>query len=282
MRRRKTNDYRAKADTERARRTKKATEEAERQRREAQRRARREAETQAARDAEVRRDIGELRTRTLEIEQRIAASRAQAPNRITVLLMAGTPGSGEEALRLDRESREIDAKIQVGRYREQINLVNTQATRINDIVDALNRHTPDVVHFSGHGGGGSLLFDGADGTPRALLGEHLALLLQAAPRPIRMVVFNACESAEHALSATEFADFAIGMERSIGDETAKEWAGQFYGSLAAGATIDLAFRQAVAHATALAGSSEPLGEPQLHERLDADAETTVLVNPGTE
>jgi hypothetical protein len=69
------------------------------------------------------------------------------------------------------------------------------------------------------------------------------------------------------------------MERSIGDETAKEWAGQFYGSLAAGATIELAFRQAVAHATALAGSSAPLGAPQLHARAGVDAQVTVLVNP---
>ncbi|MCA1698451.1 MAG: hypothetical protein LC790_05910 [Actinobacteria bacterium] len=172
----KTNDYQANAGAERARRTKQAKEEARRQRREAERRTRQETRRQATRDAEVRRDIGELRIRTLEIEQRIAASRAQAPKQITVLLMAGTPEGGEEALRLDRESREIDAKIRAGRYRDQINLVNTQATRINDIVDALNRHAPDVVHFSGHGGSGALLFDGPDGTPRALLGEHLALL----------------------------------------------------------------------------------------------------------
>jgi hypothetical protein len=277
----KANEYRAKADAERTRRSKKAREEAERQGREAERRVRREARTQANRDAEVRRDIGELQTRTDELEKRIAASRAHAPSRITVLLMAGTPEGGEAALRLDRESREIEAKVRAGRYRDQISLVNTQATRINDIVDALNRHTPDVVHFSGHGDSGALLFDGPDGTPRALLGEHLALLLQAAPRPIRMVVFNACESAKHAASATEFADFAIGMERSIGDESAKEWAGQFYGSLAAGATVDLAFRQAVAHATALAASSAPLGEPQLHAAAGADAEATVLVNPDT-
>jgi CHAT domain-containing protein len=234
------------------------------------------------RQDEVRHDISELQTRTSELEQRIAASRAQAPNRITVLLMAGTPEGGEQALRLDRETREIDAKVQVGRYREQIRLVSTQATRITDIVDALNRYTPDVVHFSGHGHNGTLLFDGPDGTPRALLGAHLALLLQAAPRPIKMVVFNACESAAHALSATEFAEFAVGMERSIGDETAKEWAGQFYGSLAAGVTIGLAFRQAVAHATALAGGPEPLGEPQLHARAGADAEATVLVNPDSD
>lgn len=112
----KANDFRAKAEAERARRTKKTMQEAERHRREAERRARREAQDQATRHAGVRRDIGELNTRAVEIEQRIAASLAQAPKQITVLLMAGTPEGGEEALRLDR--RLVGDGVRRFRYRD--------------------------------------------------------------------------------------------------------------------------------------------------------------------
>jgi hypothetical protein len=55
------------------------------------------------------------------------------------------------------------------------------------------------------------------------------------------------------------------MERSIDDRAAKEWAGQFYGSLASGATLALAFKQATAHSAVLT-SAEAAGEPQLYER----------------
>lgn len=278
----KADDFRRRAQEERDRRNQKDTRDAARRAREAERQAQREQRSRDALDTVVSRSIGDLRTRADDLEQRIAESRRQAPEQFTVLLMAGTTAGAKHALRLDQESREIDAKVRTGRYRDQIELQYTHATQVRDIVDALNRYAPGVVHFSGHGDAASLLFDGRDGKPQELHGDQLALLLQAAPKPIQMVVFNACLSARQAEAAVDFADFAIGMERPINDAAAKEFAGQFYGSLAAGATIDLAFRQAVAHATAVSGSPQGVGDPQLHVRPGASAEETVLVasDPG--
>jgi CHAT domain-containing protein len=153
-----------------------------------------------------------------------------------------------------------------------------QATQVRDLIDALNRHTPDVVHFSGHGAESELLFEGPDGTPLALSGEQLATLLQTAPRRIRLMVFNACNSAAQAEAATEWAEFAIGMEQPIGDDAAKEWAGQFYGSLASGQTVARAFAQATAHAQVLT-SVTSAGQPRLFDNGSSDPEATVLVAP---
>lgn len=272
------NDYQRKADDERARRSKNSANKAERDTRDAKRAAEREQRQRASIDRAVSTNIRALHARTDNLAAAIAQSRRDAPRKITVLLMAGTPEGGAQALRLDREGREIDAKVRAGKHRDQIELRWTHATQIRDIVDALNRYEPDVVHFSGHGGKGSLLFEGPDGTPQALSGDQLGLLLQAAPRAIRLVVFNACESADQALAAIGWSEFAIGMERSVNDEAAKEWAGQFYGSLAAGETVALAFRQATAHATVLT-SEDAAGAPRLSERAGSDAEATVLVAP---
>lgn len=139
-----------------------------------------------------------------------------------------------------------------------------QATQVRDLIDALNRHSPDIVHFSGHGAESELLFEGPDGTPLALSGEQLATLLQTAPRRIRLMVFNACNSATQAEAATEWTEFAIGMEQPIDDGAAKEWAGQFYGSLAAGQTVGRAFAQATAHAEVLT-SVASAGQPRLFD-----------------
>jgi hypothetical protein len=275
----KATGFQGKARDERARRAKRATQQAQRDARNAERDAKRAEERRRRIDRDVATDIGQLRSKTDDLADRIAASRAAAPSKITVLLMAGTPEGGRMPLRLDRESREIDSKVRAGRYRDQIDLQATQATQVRDVIDALNRYRPDVVHFSGHGGDGALLFEGPNGAPQALAGDHLALLLQAAPKSIRLVVFNACHSADQAAAATDFAEFAIGMERSIDDQAAKEWAGQFYGSLAAGGTVDLAFRQARAHAVAVMGSEGAVGDPQLHVRPGMDAAFVVLVSP---
>jgi hypothetical protein len=275
------------AAAERSRRSKRAAEQTKRDDRAAQREVERQERQRKRADNEIASRLSgldastqALSVKTADLEAAIEASRRAAPHKITVLLIAGTPEGGSEPLRIDREARAIDAKVQASMYRDQIALEWIQATRVGDIIDALNRFSPAVVHFSGHGSADSLLFEAPDGTPHEVSGDRLALLLQAAPRPIRLMVFNACNSAEQARSATDWADFSIGMERSIGDDAAKEWAGQFYGSLGSGATIDLAFRQATAQATVLT-SAHAAGDPQLFESEAADAKATVLVTPQT-
>jgi hypothetical protein len=272
----KISEYEQKARTESSRAAKK---EAERRKRDERLRAaeERRAERERARLEEARsREVQQLRAQTFEVQAQLAAAQRAAPKQITVLLMAGTPEGGELPLRLDREIREIDHKIRFGEYRDQIRFEQTQATQVSDIIDALNRFDPEVVHFSGHSSGSSLLFEDRDGTAHALRGEDLALLLQVAREEIRLVVFNACDSADQASLATEFVDVAIGMDASIGDETAKVFAGQFYGSLAAGNSVASAFAQAQAQSTVIADGS---GEPRLFTREGVDANAMAVVSP---
>lgn len=121
------------------------------------------------------------------------------------------------------------------------------------------------------------MFEGADGRPQALAGDQLALLLQVARKPIRLVVFNACLSAEQAALATAHVDVAIGMEEPINDDTAKVFAGQLYGSLAAGNSIGNAFEQATAQARIV--NDDPRGSPRLYARIGVDPDEMVLVAP---
>lgn len=273
------------AGAERARRDKRAADKAKQAAREQQRVADRQRRERASFEGQVASGLRtldattrDLRAQTADLTGAIDASRRAAPNQITVLLIAGTPEGGATPLRIDREAREIDAKVQASLYRDRIKLEWIQATRVGDLISALNRYQPDVVHFSGHGSADSLLFEAPDGTPRALDGSELALLLQAAPKQIRLMVFNACKSADLASAATDWAEFSIGMERSIADDAAKEWAGQFYGSLASGVSVALAFRQATAQATVLT-SVDAAGDPKLFQNHATYAEATVLVSP---
>jgi len=271
-------DHRKKAAAERERDRKtaerKAKDAARRNEREAREAKRRADTAERARDSE----IGDLRTRTDGIAAQLAQSKAAAPKQMTVLFLAGTIDGGEAPLHLDREIHEVTKKVRSSEHREHVQIESVQAARISDIIDALNEHQPDVVHFSGHGNQEVLLFEGPNGVPQELRAEHMALLLQATSKQIRMVVFNACESAEQAEAATTFAEFAIGMDQPIDDDAAKDFAGQLYGSLASGMSVDLAFRQAVAHASAVQGDESAVGTPNLYVQPGATAEGTVLVS----
>ena len=56
--------------------------------------------------------------------------------------------------------------------------------------------------------------------------EDLGRLLEVADH-VRIVIFNSCDSASQAELAARHADLGIGMDSSIGDETAKTFAAQF-------------------------------------------------------
>jgi hypothetical protein len=176
-----------------------------------------------------------------------------------------------------REIREIDQKVRASEYRDQIRFEHLHATQIRDIMDGLNRHDPDVVHFSGHGDRRSLLFEVPDGRPHDLRDEHLGLLLQVARKPIRLVVLNACESAEQAALATDYVGAAIGMAEPIDDDTAKVFAGQFYASLAEGNSLANTFDQARVQARVVNDDEE--AQPRLFVRDGVDADEIVLVAP---
>lgn len=240
---------------------------------EAQRTVREEAAREAAREREVL----SLRERTAELEALVRSAQLAAPFQVTVLFMAGTIEGGEQPLRLDREVREIQQRVRSSDHREVINIEFRMATRIADILQALNEVKPDVVHFSGHGGEEQLLFEGNDGDPLALSNADLSLLLQAAPNPIRLAVFNSCDSATQAALACDHVDAAIGMDAPIGDEAAKEFAGQLYSSFGFGHDLALAFDQAKTQVALVVKDST--GEPRLYTRAELKPEELVLVRP---
>jgi len=65
-------------------------------------------------------------------------------------------------IRIDEEVREVDKKIQLGSKRDRLQLLSQLAVRPSDLAQALLRHTPHILHFSGHGSAteGIVLEDG--------------------------------------------------------------------------------------------------------------------------
>jgi hypothetical protein len=160
-----------------------------------------------------------------------------------ILFLAASPVAGQHRA-LDREAREIEAKIQAAAHRDALVFQTRWAVRPDDLLQALNQDRPAVVHFSGHAAGerGIALHDDA-GAAKLVTAEALQRLFRALQGDIRLVVLNACYSHEQATAVAEVIDCVIGMSDRIGDQAARAFAASFYRALGFGRSIRNAFEQ---------------------------------------
>jgi WD40 repeat protein len=196
-----------------------------------------------------------------------------------IVFLAASPASGEHRA-LDREAREIAAKIRAAAHRDALAFETRWAVRPDDLLQALNEDRPAVVHFSGHGSGASgiALHDDVGGT-KLVTADALQRLFTTLRDDIRLVVLNACYSHEQAGAVAEVIDCVIGMSDRIGDDAARAFAASFYRALGFGRSVQSAFDQGLA-AIALEGL-EAEHVPRLLARAGVDPGSVYIVNaPG--
>jgi hypothetical protein len=159
-----------------------------------------------------------------------------------ILFLAANP-TNEAQLRVGKEYKEIGEKIQAGRYRDSFELTMGPGVSIQDLQGLLLRHSPNVVHFSGHGDRSAIVLEGPDGQAQMLSERSLADLLEIVNRDgnIRCVFLNACYSEDQARAISKHVDCVIGMANAISDDAAREFAGSFYQGLANGRSVKDSF-----------------------------------------
>lgn len=194
-----------------------------------------------------------------------------------ILLLAANPTTTDSLL-LDEEARGIEEKIRLAEHRDAVQFVSKWAVRPDDLHTALLQYKPMIVHFSGHGAGqpGIVLHGAVPGTEYLVSGAALKHLFATLKGNIRVVVLNTCESLNQATTIAEVVDFVIGMDSSVGDETARRFAAAFYLGIASGQSIDTSFQLGIS-AVKLHGLPDDQA-PRLCVRVGASAEE-VLVKP---
>jgi CHAT domain-containing protein len=197
--------------------------------------------------------------------------------KIKILFVSANP-AGMPQLKLDKEAREIEAKIRAAEYRDSLELITKWAVRPDDLLQALNQHKPHIVHFSGHGNPTEeiVLLDEL-GKPKPVTKEALVHLFRALKDNIRVVVLNACYARPQTEAITEEIDCAVGMMRAIGDNAAITFAASFYRAIGFGRSIKQAFDQGIA-ALLLDGSLQGK-TPVLVSRENVAPDKVFLINP---
>lgn len=145
------------------------------------------------------------------------------------------------------EARDIQQAIRLANRPGEIDIKLVLAPTIDSLLDLLNSYRPDIIHFSGHGGGKALLFDNAragDDGGTVLDFEMVARVVEATSAAPKLLVLAACDTVDGAERFLKSVPAVIAMANSIDDEAACEFSARFYRSLSDGATISQSLRQA--------------------------------------
>ena len=199
--------------------------------------------------------------------------------KLRVLYLTTNPEPGGDWLRTDAEIRAVKNIVRGALHRDQIVVEHKSAATPEDLLDGINDLRPHVVHFSGHGGAGSLLFDnGSAETPdgREMSFSLLARLLNATSTPPTLLVLNACDTLDGADELVNVVPVVIAMSDSVDDAAATVFAGKFYGAIASAQPVSKALEQGKV-GMELAGFVDDAMLPTMVHRDDVNVDTLVLV-----
>ena len=199
-----------------------------------------------------------------------------------VLILAANPLETAK-LRLEKEVEEIRVTLERSPNRDNFAIESRGAVRPQDLQTYLFNLKPQILHFSGHGGGDwGLAFEEEDGTVKAVSTESLADLFKLFTNQIQCVVLNACYAEIQAEAICQYIPYVIGMNQAIGDIAARKFAEGFYKAIWDDRSIEDAFASGV-NAIALEGIPEELTPVLLKRTLpksNPNAEISVVENNG--
>jgi hypothetical protein len=200
--------------------------------------------------------------------------------KVTVLFLAANP-QGTNHLSLDEEIRSITEKIRASDRRDALDLISAWAVRPDDLLQKLNEHKPQIVHFSGHGSQvGEIILLDSNGLPKSVGSAALEALFRVLKDNIQVVILNACYSRIQAEAIAKVVDCVIGMKAAIGDKAAITFAASFYRAIGFGRSVQEAFEQGKV-ALLLEGIPEE-GIPELLCRSGVAASKVILCKTQTQ
>lgn len=162
-----------------------------------------------------------------------------AESSLPVILFIGVNPKDTRRLRLDDEAKRI--KHAFASKWESIKFIHEGAVTADELRNLLLRHTPRLIHLSGHGGPGGFKFENERGTTALVPADALAELFALCRNVVRCVVLNACSSGGLAAAIGQYIPYVIGMSDDIGDDAALNFTSGFYAALASDRTYNDAF-----------------------------------------
>ncbi|WP_166353578.1 CHAT domain-containing protein [Phytoactinopolyspora limicola] len=110
------------------------------------------------------------------------------------------------------------------------------------LVEAIDQHSPAVLHFAGHSNTESLYLRDELDHEIEVTSENFRDFVEG--RGIRLLILNSCYSNATAEMCLPYVSTVIGSSSEVDDEDACRFAGEFYASLSRGLTAEQAMKNA--------------------------------------
>jgi hypothetical protein len=162
-----------------------------------------------------------------------------------ILLVCANP-RGTDPRRTAEEDRTLRESLRLSPNRDDFDVQTLNAATIDDLRRALLWKQFNLVHFSGHGTQGGLIFEDAQGKLMVPHSAALAELLQR--RGVSVALLNACYSLSVGEISAIGLDYTIASTGPISDPGAIEFARGFYDALGAGYDVPEAYAEGMSAA----------------------------------
>lgn len=164
---------------------------------------------------------------------------------IRILLLSANPKNITQ-LELGQEVEAIRSRINLEQNGDWLKLIPYFAATREVLREALLKHRPHILHFSGHGSATKGIFlENSSGTSEPVKLDAIADLISIIKDNLSVVVLNACYSALQAKEIKQVVEATVGMRHEIGDAAAIEFAATFYEGIANGRSVKVSFDLAV-------------------------------------
>lgn len=193
--------------------------------------------------------------------------------KVPIVFLAADP---LRTLSLDEDMRTITQLVSTAENGGVLDFKPCPAARLDDLVQALHRERPQIVHFSGHGSQHGLMLVGAEpSTPDWVSADDLSGLFTTFSDTVSVVVLSACSTGPQAEQIARVVGCAIGTPADIADEAAIIFNAEFYRAIAFGESVKGAHEKACA---VLRAKELDQVVPKLEVRAGVDAAQRVLVS----
>lgn len=161
--------------------------------------------------------------------------------KIKILFVASNP-MDENRIQPDVEYRKLKDELKRGLHRDRFELLDPCFAATIEALLRDKNQAPHILHFAGHGTKeGIILTDSHANESRVLKERALRRLFNDLQQSVRLVILNACYSAEHARVISEYGIWVIGHNLGIGDNAAIRFAEGLYTGLGEGRDIKGAY-----------------------------------------
>lgn len=198
----------------------------------------------------------------------LPSNQQQAVAQPLKILVALASPQDSPHLNLEAEWQKLQSAMQTQVERGVVVLTRLEKATISALQQQLRQDEYHIFHFAGHGyansarNEGFLLFEDEECRAHSISSSQLGVLLHSSSS-LRLVVLNTSDSAPMAYRLCEQGLMAVvGLQNSFSDVDSIQLTNTFYGSLAAGESVDIALAT-TRRALYLAGDSSAWGTPVL-------------------